>query len=82
MVTAFPAPTMHARACRVVADVVAAAAADPHISVVRVIDGDHRALGRARTAVRALTAARCRPYTHGEAVRFHSVQRALHQVPL
>ncbi|MEU9405751.1 zeta toxin family protein [Streptomyces sp. NPDC048281] len=80
VVTAFPAPAGHARACRVLADVVTAAVADPYISAVRVIDGDHRALGRDHTAVWALTAARHRPYTPGEAARFHCVQRALHQV--
>ncbi|MFD6465626.1 hypothetical protein [Streptomyces goshikiensis] len=50
VVTALPTPTAHARACRVAADIVAAAAADPSISAVRVIDGDHRALGRERWA--------------------------------
>ncbi|MFI8504550.1 zeta toxin family protein [Streptomyces sp. NPDC085524] len=80
VVTALPSPAAHARACRVAADIVAAAAADPSISAVRVIDGDHRALGRDRWAAWALAAARRRPYTDGEAVGFHSVQRALHRV--
>lgn len=80
VVTALPAPAAHARACQVSADIVAAAAADPAVSAVRVIDGDHRALGRDRWSAWALAAARRRLYTAGEAARFHSVQRALHQV--
>ncbi|WTV02916.1 zeta toxin family protein (plasmid) [Streptomyces sp. NBC_00045] len=80
VVTALPAPAAHARACQVSADIVAAAAADPAVSAVQVIDGDHRALGRDRWSAWALAAARRRLYTAGEAARFHSVQRALHQV--
>ncbi|MFG2979245.1 zeta toxin family protein [Streptomyces sp. NPDC048331] len=80
VVTALPTPAAHARACRVAADIVAAAATDPSISAVRVIDGDHRALGRDRWAAWALAAARRRPYTDGEAAGFHAVQRALHRV--
>ncbi|MFI5672181.1 zeta toxin family protein [Streptomyces sp. NPDC051704] len=79
VITAFPAPAAHARACKVAADIVAAAAADPAVRAVRVIDGDHRALGRDRWSAWALAVARRRPYTAGEAARFHSVQRALLQ---
>ncbi|MBT2446200.1 zeta toxin family protein [Streptomyces sp. ISL-43] len=80
VVTALPAPAAHARGCQVAAGIVAAAAADPGVSAVRVIDGEHRALGRDRWAAWALAAARRRPYTQQEAARFQSVQRALHQV--
>ncbi|MEU5810935.1 zeta toxin family protein [Streptomyces sp. NPDC047718] len=80
VVTALPTPAAHARACRVAADIVAAAVADPSISAVRVMDGDHRALGRDRWAAWALAAARRRPYTDGEAACFHTAQRALHRV--
>ncbi|MFD3700725.1 zeta toxin family protein [Streptomyces sp. NPDC058646] len=74
-----PTPAAHARACTVGADIVAAAAADPAITAVRVIDGDHRALGADHWACWSLAAARRRPYTAQEAARFHAVQRALHQ---
>ncbi|MFJ6486801.1 MULTISPECIES: zeta toxin family protein [unclassified Streptomyces] len=80
VVTALSTPAALARACRVAADIVAAAAADPSISAVRVIDGDRWALGRDRWAACALAAARRRPYTDGEAAGFHSVPRALHRV--
>ncbi|MDK9496169.1 zeta toxin family protein [Streptomyces katrae] len=80
VVTALPTPAAHAQACEMTADIVAAAAADPCVGAVRVIDSDHRALGRDRWATWALAAARRLPYTAGEAARFHSVQRALHQV--
>lgn len=79
LVTALPVSAMHARACRVVADIMATATADPSISAVRVIDGDHRALGRDRWSAWALAAARRRPYADGEAARFDTVQQALHQ---
>ncbi|MFI7359754.1 zeta toxin family protein [Streptomyces avidinii] len=74
-----PTRAAHAKACAVGADIVAAAAADPAVAAVRVIDGDHRALGMDRWACWALAAARRRPYTAQEAARFHAVQRALHQ---
>ncbi|MGW6571967.1 zeta toxin family protein [Streptomyces sp. NPDC054945] len=74
-----PTRAAHAQACAVGADIVAAAAADPAVAAVRVIDGDHRALGLDRWACWALAAARRRPYTAQEAARFHAVQRALHR---
>ncbi|MFH8642331.1 zeta toxin family protein [Streptomyces goshikiensis] len=80
VVTAFPTPAAHARGCQVAADIVAAAAADPAVSAVRVIDGEHQTLGRDGWAVWAVATARRRPYTPQETARFHSVQRALHQV--
>ncbi|MEV6840876.1 zeta toxin family protein [Streptomyces sp. NPDC051133] len=82
VVTELPTPSAHARACCVAADIAAAAAAaaDPAIGAVRVIDGDHRALGRDQWAAWALAATRHRPYTEQEAARFHAVQRALHHV--
>ncbi|WP_331718875.1 zeta toxin family protein (plasmid) [Streptomyces sp. NBC_00161] len=80
VVTALPTPAAHTRACQVAADILATAAADPSVGAVRVMDGDHQALGRDQWAAWALAVARRRPYTDGEAARFHSVQRALHQV--
>ncbi|MEV7417707.1 zeta toxin family protein [Streptomyces sp. NPDC089919] len=78
--TPLPTAAAHARACRVAENIVAAAAADPRVRAVRVIDGDHRERGRDRWAAWAWAAARRRPYSDGEAARFHSVQRALHRV--
>ncbi|AWZ07417.1 MULTISPECIES: zeta toxin family protein [unclassified Streptomyces] len=75
----FPTPAAHAQACAVAADIVAAAAADPAVSAVRVIDGDHRTLGHGHWASWALAAARRRPYTSPEAAVFHAAQRALHR---
>ncbi|MFJ1847045.1 zeta toxin family protein [Streptomyces sp. NPDC088146] len=78
--TPLPTPAVHARACQVAAEIVAAAAADPDVAVVTVLDADHRALGREHAAPWALTAGRLRPYTEQEAARFHAVQRALYRV--
>ncbi|WP_424217754.1 zeta toxin family protein (plasmid) [Streptomyces sp. BI20] len=77
--TPLPTPADHARACRTVDAIVAAAAAHPGIATVRVVDGDQHELGRARHALWALAAARLRPYTTAEAARFRTVQRALHR---
>ncbi|MFB7076464.1 zeta toxin family protein [Streptomyces sp. NPDC056308] len=78
--TPLPTPAVHTRACRVAAEIAAAAAADPDVAAVTVLDADHRALGRDHAAPWALTAARLRPYTEQEAARFHAVQRALYRV--
>jgi predicted ABC-type ATPase len=77
--TALPTPAAHARARRIAAGITEIAATETHISAVRVIDGDHRALGQDRWAAWAWAAAQSRPYTAEEAARFHTVQRALHQ---
>ncbi|MFF6888634.1 zeta toxin family protein [Streptomyces sp. NPDC012421] len=77
--TTLPTPSVHARACRTSAGIVAAAAADPAIAAVTVLGADHQALGRGQRAAWALTAERLRPYTAREAARFHAVQRALHR---
>ncbi|MBT2469363.1 zeta toxin family protein [Streptomyces sp. ISL-66] len=77
VMTALATPAAHARACRTAADIVIASAADPKISAVRVIDGDHQALGQGRWAAWAHTAGRRRPYTEQEAAGFHAIQRAL-----
>ncbi|MFE3556905.1 zeta toxin family protein [Streptomyces sp. NPDC059193] len=78
--TALPTAAVHGRACRTAADIVVAAAADPDIAAVTVLDADHWSLGRDHGAPWALTAGRLRPYTEQEAARFHAVQRALYQV--
>ncbi|MDQ8707578.1 zeta toxin family protein [Streptomyces sp. LHD-70] len=80
VMTTLPTQAAHARASRVAAEVVEAAAADPDIASVTVLDADLQALGRDRAAPWALTAESLRPYTEREAARFHSVQRALHGV--
>ncbi|MFD5064506.1 zeta toxin family protein [Streptomyces sp. NPDC058394] len=79
VITALPTPAAHARARRAAADIVAAAAANPDISAVTVIDGGHQALGQDAWAAWAMAAEQRRPYTDQEAARFHAVQRALHQ---
>ncbi|MFF5491545.1 zeta toxin family protein [Streptomyces virginiae] len=81
VMTALPTPTAHARARQVAAEIVAAAASDPAIAAVTVLDADLQALGHDRAgAPRALTVEGLRPYTEQEAARFHAVQRALHRV--
>ncbi|MFB6818640.1 zeta toxin family protein [Streptomyces sp. NPDC056347] len=80
VMTALATPAVHDRACRAAAGIVAAAAADPDIAAVTVLDADLRALGRDHAAPWTLTAERLRPYTGQEAARFHSVQRALRRV--
>ncbi|GLV88427.1 hypothetical protein Slala03_81160 [Streptomyces lavendulae subsp. lavendulae] len=82
VITALPTPAAHARACRTVGDITVAAANDPSIATVLVLDAGHQALGRDRWAPRALAGARNRPYTEQEAARFRTVQRTLHQVLL
>ncbi|MFH9959054.1 zeta toxin family protein [Streptomyces roseolus] len=77
--TTLPTPAAHERACRTAAGIVAAAAADPALASVTVLNSDLHALGRGRMAPWALAAERLRPYTEQEAGRFHAVQRALHQ---
>lgn len=77
--TALVSPPMHTRARRTAAGITAAAAADPAVTTVTVIDGDHQALGRDAWAVWALAAAGRRPYTEQEATAFHAVQQALRQ---
>ncbi|MCT2546222.1 zeta toxin family protein [Streptomyces atratus] len=78
--TPLPTPAVHTRACRAAAGIVAAAAADPDVAAVTVLDADHRALGRDHAAPWALTAGRLRPYAEQDAARFHAVQRALYRV--
>ncbi len=80
VMTALPAPAAHARARRVAAEIVQAAACNPDIAAVTVLDTDLQALGRDRAAPQAWTAEGLRPYSAQEAARFHSVQRALCRV--
>ncbi|MFJ5142794.1 zeta toxin family protein [Streptomyces sp. NPDC088707] len=80
VMTTLPTQAAHARSLRVAAEIVAAAAADPDIAAVTVLDTDLRALGRDHAAPWALTAESLRPYTEREAARFHTVQRALRGV--
>ncbi|MFJ4320576.1 zeta toxin family protein [Streptomyces lavendulae] len=77
VITALPTPAAHARACRTVGDITVAAANDPSIATVLVLDAGHQALGRDRSAPWALAGARNRPYTEPEATRFRTVQRTL-----
>ncbi|MFI8769455.1 zeta toxin family protein [Streptomyces sp. NPDC053792] len=78
VMTTLPTLAVHARARRVAAEIVAAAAADPDIAAVTVLDADLQTLGRDHAAPWALTAESLRPYTEREAARFHAAQRALH----
>ncbi|MFI8515328.1 zeta toxin family protein [Streptomyces sp. NPDC085460] len=80
VMTTLPTPASHARARRVAAEIVEAAAADPDIASVTVLDADLQTLGRDHAAPWALTAESLRPYTEREAARFHAAQRALHGV--
>ncbi|MFF1511838.1 zeta toxin family protein [Streptomyces sp. NPDC058326] len=80
VMTTLPTPAAHARSRRVAAEITAAAAADPDIAAVTVLDADLQALGRDHAAPWALTAETLRPYTEREAARFHAAQHALHGV--
>ncbi|WP_435059755.1 zeta toxin family protein [Streptomyces sp. bgisy060] len=80
VMTTLPTQAAHARSRGVAAEIVAAAAADPDIAAVTVLDADLQALGRDHAAPWALTAESLRPYTEPEAARFHAAQRALHKV--
>ncbi|MFB7584589.1 MULTISPECIES: zeta toxin family protein [Streptomyces] len=80
VMTTLPTQAAHARSRRVAAEIVAAAAADPNIAAVTVLDADLQTLGRNQAAPWALTAENLRPYTEREAARFHAAQRALHGV--
>lgn len=77
MRTTLVTPAAHAQARRTAAAITVAAAADPAVTSVTVIDGDHQALGRNAWAPWALSAAAHRPYTEQEAPGFHTVQWAL-----
>lgn len=80
VMTTLPTQAAHARSRRVAAEIVAAAAADPDIAAVTVLDADLQTLGRNHAAPWALIAESLRPYTEREAARFHAAQRALRGV--